>query len=274
MPTVIDPRFVDVDFSQEPQYVFGNRGTGTLGVVGGTYAEAGGVVYPESDWPKIAKLLDDSQSSLDYCVTRLFDQKQEGSCASNALTQIHEIIQCLQFGADKVTHLSAISLYKRVADSADSGSVLSDNVEEVMKNGIVPLDDDANKKRFGSCVMPNTGFKTQFPATWKDVAVEFRIHELLEITTLAELVSAQFSGHPVYVGREGHSIVYVKPHYDGGILYNGYVNSYSEQWGQALGNFKSGFGFDTRRQMQKSVDAGAYAVRSIRIPSFLSGAFK
>lgn len=255
----IDPRFIDVDFPSEPQYVAGYLPLRAFDVeMLASYADEA-PVYPESEWQGLASALDAAGGGCDSLVTRIYDQKQEGSCVANATSQSHEIVQCAQFGKDRVVHLSAMSLYKRIGSSPQSGAVVSDGLKEMSERGILPLDDEANKQRFKH-TMPNTGWSTPFPSGWEETAKQFKAHEFLTVRKVEELVSALFNQHPVVVGRQGHSICYCRPAYKDGKLVVKYANSWGS-WGD------QGFGYDTLSQIRQSAD-WAFSVRSVTVPGF------
>ena len=260
-----DPRYVDVDFLKEPRYVFGDK-TGPDFARGYAAYEDSTPDIPESQWPGLAEKLEHENAGMENLITRIFNQKQEGSCVGNATTQQNEIEQAVQFGKDRVVQLSAISLYKRIGSGPMSGANVSDALNEVTARGILPLDTPANRARFGDHVMPHTGFYTPFPAGWEKTAALFKGGEYSVVRSVAGLITALFNGHPVVVGRAGHSICYVRPVFKNGSLSVIYANSWSEDWGMGLGGFKGGFGVDSL-SMIRSAAGWAFAMRSIVVPN-------
>ncbi len=258
----MDPRFVDVDFPSDPNYKFGAKPDKPAHGKFGAYGDNAPVIA-ESQWKDLAASIE-KEGGIEWLVTRIFNQGPEGSCVSDATSQCNEVVQCKQFGPDKVVHLSAISLYKRIGSSPNSGSSCDDALDEMSKTGILPLNDTANVARFKH-TMPNTGFYEKFPAGWESTAANFRSLEWFICESRAELISALFNGHPVVVGRAGHSICYTKPVYLDGSLYVAYVNSWGE-WGDGLGRFSYGFGYDSERMISQSSD-WAFALRSVTTPT-------
>ncbi len=250
-----DPRFIDVDFPTQPQFTFGDLGPAAFGKRCQSYGDAVPVI-PQSQWPELADLAAKAGGGASQLVTRIYDQKNEGSCVANACSQAHEIVQATQVGKANVVHLSAISLYKRIGSSPNSGAMVSDGLEEMAERGILPLDDDANRAKFGAAVMPNTGFRTAYPANWEATAKLFRATEWFVVDTLEELITALFNQHPVVVGRSGHSICYCDPVYQSGSLLVKYANSWHESWGE------NGFGYDSLRMIRSSA-SWAFALRSV-----------
>lgn len=251
-------KFVDVDLAVEARRL--GMGTGDLGrrAFDGVCKWYGDTteIIPQSKWPEVAKQQENKE--LSKLVTRIYDQKSEGACVANACSQAHEIIQALQFGRDAVTPLSAISLYKRIGRSAQSGAMVSDGLEEMAERGVLPLDTPANRAKFGDKVMPNTGFRTAYPDGWQEVAKRFAAHEWYIVDQVDELITALFNHHPVVVGRSGHSICYCDPVYRDGSLVVRYANSWGN-WGD------QGFGYDSMRLIRSSA-SWAFALRSVTIP--------
>jgi hypothetical protein len=252
---MIDKDLIDVDFADHREFVFGDLGRRAFEPRFQSYADVVPVI-PESQWPEEAEKIKAAGGGCSALVTRIYDQKSEGSCVANACSQAHEIVQAKQFGRENVVHLSAISLYKRIGRSAQSGAMVSDGLDEMAERGVLPLDTPENRAKFGAAVMPNTGFRTAYPAGWEAVAAKFAAHEWFIVDTVAELITALIHHHPVVVGRSGHSIVYVDPVYDSGQLLVKYPNSWSENWGE------NGYGYDSLRMIRSSA-SWAFALRSV-----------
>lgn len=250
-----NPSFIDVDFQRDPRYVFGDLGRSAFGAGLPKYADAVPLI-PKADWPDLIAKMDAEGGGADKLVTRIYDQQNEGSCVANACSQANEIVQALQFGTANVVHLSAMSLYKRIGSSPNSGAMVSDGLDEMSSRGVLPLDNEANRARFGSCVMPNTGWREKFPDNWEATAKLFRAHEWFVVENVGELMTALLNQHPVVVGRSGHSICYVRPMKDGTVKY---ANSWGD-WGD------EGFGYDSER-MIRSAASWAFALRSVTVPS-------
>lgn len=255
----INPQFLDVDFSRDPLFQGGFNGMGdSTGQL--SYADAGLPIIPEGQWDAYMDRQQAEKSSADYLVTRIYNQMQEGSCVANATSQSHEVCQAKQFGKDKVVHLSAISLYKRIGSSPGSGAMCVDGINEMKKDGILPLDNEDNRAKYGGAVMPNTGFYGKYPDNWKETAKRFRALETYTIRGLNELVTCLLLNMPVVVGRQGHSICYLRAFKKSGSLFVLYVNSWGD-WGQAGGTFDKGFGVDSIGTVRQSAQE-AFAVRS------------
>ncbi len=251
----IDDRWLDIDFSKQPEFTFGCGGPGNLDLFG-NYEDA---VPTLSDSEIMAAVEKETAEGggADRLVSRIYDQGREGSCVANACCQSHEIIQALQYGKENVVHLSAISLYKRIGRSPGSGAMVSDGLKELSTRGALPLDNAENREKYGDKVMPNTGFYTAYPADWENTASRLTLLETYVVRTVAGLKTALVLGHPVVVGREGHSIVLSRLMLRNGRLVAKYPNSWHERWGD------NGFGYDSEAQIRKSA-SWAFAVRAVR----------
>lgn len=260
----IDDKYIDVDFEKEPAFVFGDLGVSFEANYGASYEDRYGVMS-DAEIEAAIEAIDAAGGGIDQLVTRIYDQKQEGSCVANATSQAHECCQARQFGKDRVVHLSAMSLYQRIARSAQSGAMVSDGWAEMKARGILPLDNEANRARFGNLVMPNTGWGTKRPAGWEAVAAQFAGLEATIIKSVAGIFTALCNQDPVVVGRQGHSICYVRPMKRSGKRMVAYANSWGS-WGSPLGDQPSGFGFDTANQISQSA-GWAFALRSVTVPA-------
>jgi hypothetical protein len=191
----------------------------------------------------------------------VLDQGNEGSCVVNAGAQAHMICQAKAIGLDRVVQMSAISLYKQIGSSPNSGAMVEDCIDRLADTGFLPLDTPENRARFGSHVMPPRGFHTRWPDGWKTTAAKFAGLEGFACDSVNEMVSALLRGMPVQVGRAGHSITYLEPTYEDGSLAIDYVNSWGD-WGFAKGSQSSGFGRDTSRLYRESAD-WCYAFQAV-----------
>lgn len=260
----IDDRYVDVDFTKEEPYVFGDLGG---------LAFAGRLPVFEDNFPLLSEAEIDAaieaKMAADLCgadyVTRIMNQGQEGSCVGNMLAQALECLQAKQYGKDAVIPISAISLYKQIGRSPSSGATIPDGWEAVTIVGGLPLDTPENRARFGDQVMPHTGFRTPYPNNWRDTAKLLRVGEGYVIRSERAYWTALCKDWFVGVGREGHSVLQTDPLRYRGSRASRYANSWRESWGLAYKGFSGGFGIDTARQIRQSAN-WAIAFRSIKAP--------
>jgi hypothetical protein len=255
----INDEYVDVDFSKHPQFVPGFNGYGS-GERFGDYGATNLVLTRKQIEAEAEKIAAEDTGNANLIVEVKY-QRNEGSCVGNASTQGLQAIQARRLGKDQVTLLSAIATYKQIGRSPNSGAMVDDSMEALQYVGTLPLDTPANREKYGGQVMPATGFYTKFPAGWQQTAKQFRLGEVLVVRSFEALLSAMLCGHPVVVGREGHSILYLDVIVRNDRLYALYVNSWG-QWGQGAGDFSYGFGLDSESQIKKSA-GWAYAMRSM-----------
>lgn len=259
-----DAAFVDFDFRVVPEWRRGDLGPRPGGALYGfgTYENAVPPI-PSSQWPELVRAMEADGGGAVRLVTRIYDQDGEGSCVANATCQAHEIVQARTVGKHRVIPLSAISLYKRIGRSPNSGSMLDDALDELSRRGALPLNTEENRHRFVA-TMPNVGFYTKWPERWEDVARQFRCQETYVVRTLEGLVTALLRQEPVVVGRSGHSICYCGLTYKDGQLYAIYANSWG-RWGFGAGDFQYGFGADSMRMMRASA-GWAFVIRTVYTP--------
>jgi len=216
-------------------------------------------VIDRTDWLQVYQ---DYAPTLRPDVAKIKNQRQEGSCTSNAATQGREIIGNRQLGKAYWVELSPISVYKRVARSANSGSTVNDNVDEMRERGALPTHAEKPKLvKMGldqNHTMPETGFSTPLPSGWQETAKHFRIDEYFDVASFEGFMTALLLGFAVHYGRAGHSIVADAPVYTNGRWGVEYANSWAMTWGD------KGFGIDSESYISGSIRSyGAYAYRTI-----------
>lgn len=257
----IPNEFVDVDFTRQPQFVFGDVGSSAFRGMACFEDRFGDQIIPQEQWPALIDKLDADNSGMENLVVEVKNQKNEGSCVGNMATQGMQVLDALEHGKQNAVVLSAISCYKQIGSSPNSGAMVSDALEALTEVGVMPLDTPTNREKFGTAVMPATGFYSQWPADWKLTAKKFRLHESFVIRTVDGLMTSLFKGWPVGVGRQGHSILYVRPAKRNGSIGVVYVNSWGD-WGFSAGDFQSGFGFDSMSLVRQSA-SWAFCFRSL-----------
>ena len=264
----VNPTFIDCNFPSQPRFTFGCQPPNQLKEFCSGLRAYEDVEPPiaSSQWIEIAKETLAQKAGAEWLVSRIYDQSQEGSCVANMKSQQCEVQQALQWGLDRVVHMSAISLYKRIGSSAQSGAYVEDSTVEAYKRGILPLDTPENRAVYGNAVMPNTGWRTPFPADWEQTAAMFCDDEQFVVRTYAGLVSALLRNRTVGIGRAGHSILYCGcPQFTTNSVNSikvPYPNSWSLDWGVALGAMSGGFGFDTYNYIRQAAGYGI-VVRSL-----------
>ncbi len=244
--------FVDVDFTLHPKYVAGYiaKARHLYGLARGRFEDSFDVI-PQSQWQGLCEELKASKGGNSRLVTRIYNQGNEGSCVGNAGCQGLEVLQARAVGKRRVIPISAMSLYKQIGSSPNSGASVEDGVDRLGDTGVLPLDTPENRKLFKH-VMSATGFSQRWPDGWKETAKLFAGLEGFACRSVAEMVSALFRGMVVWVGRAGHSILYCDPVWDSQLFID-YANSWG-QWGFAKGSQPYGFGRDSARYFNESAD--------------------
>ena len=150
-------------------------------------------LVPEGQWDALA-----SQITLRPYVKTVLDQGQVGSCAAESSTQALMIAREMA-GLPHVP-LNPYSVYHTTSGDTDHGSNIDDNLEHLMIYGACP-----------ESVWPRSkGWRAEPSAEAKAAALEFRIAEFFDISTIEEFVSALLRGFPVVWGANGHAICAVQ----------------------------------------------------------------
>lgn len=246
--------FIDVDFPNDPHYVPGYTRHGksvyrtcAKRAFGDSFA-----VLNEADRRDAANEMAKAGGGLSRLIYTILNQLQEGSCVGNMGAQALMVLIAKLLGKDRAPLMSAISLYKQIGSSSNSGASVEDCIDRMSDTGLLPLDTPENRKLFKH-VMPATGFRTAYPTGWKDTASIFANVEGFWCDNVAEMETALAIGMCVGVGRAGHSILYLEPIYEGLTKFFDYVNSWG-QWGFGKGDFSYGFGRDSSRLFNESAD--------------------
>jgi hypothetical protein len=247
---MIDPRLVNVE-TPPPECGMGCQvRRDCLGSRSDVFEDAIRQV-PQSQWDEMAAQMGNADKLVPYTL----DQGREGSCVGNGSSWGFDFCQSLQVGPSRIVRTSPMSLYKRIGQTASSGAVIGDALEELRTRGILPLDTPENRAAFAH-VHPATGFARPLPAGWEETAASFRLEEYWEIATTAGMVSALLTGYAVVYGRSGHCICGVRPVLERGVWYVRYKNSWGE-WGD------NGFGYDTLSFLERQNKYGWYALRTV-----------
>ena len=131
---------------------------------------------------------------LRSCVTTIKDQDGVGTCATESTTQAVEIVR--RFEGQEYVELNPWSIYWYTSGGRDSGSSIDDNLAYVREKGICP-----------ESLWPRSkGWKSRPSAEAMEAALQYRIDEFYDVTTIAEAGTALLLGFPVVFGWQGHSL--------------------------------------------------------------------
>lgn len=265
-------RWLDLDLDAEARKVGKLTGckprTSSLGaerpILEDKYADE---VIPYEKLPEIISQKDFEASWLAEMITRIFDQDGEGACVSDAIMGCHEVVQCKEVGPARVVHMSAMSVYHWVARSAQSGSNLDENLDQIKTVGALPLDNAENKLVYKH-YHPNIGFNTKFMDEWEETAGLFKDLEDLDIRGPEGFWTAVCKGWPVMFARDGHCIfcpklIWSVPKKQ---LIIPYCNSWHISWGDRVNEIlEGGMGYDSYGKMQNYAN-GSIAFRQVKTP--------
>ena len=192
-------------------------------------------VIPVREW---SDLLGDV--SLRPCVSKIKNQGNVGSCASEAVSQSVEIIRCAQ--GQEWVELNPWSVYWSVSGGRDQGSSIDENLVYVRANGVCP-----------ESIWPRSkGWKTKPSAAALEAAKLYRIDEFFDITSIEELGTALLKGFCVQFGWNGHSVVMVE-------LLDTQTALYCNSWSESFGDQ----GFGTIKLSSVNFSYGAFCTRSV-----------
>lgn len=191
-----------------------------------------------ADWARLAK----DNLQMKPFVKVILDQNGYGSCATESTTGA--VMACRAFAGLPHVLLNPLSIYSTTSGGRDSGSSIDVNLDFAQKYGICP-----------ELAWPRSnGWRTKPTADAMKAALDFRIEEVYDISTIEEMVSALLTGFCVVYGANGHSVLKVQ-HLDETQGLD--ANSWATTWGD------KGFGVWAKYRAINWA-YGAFAVRSVR----------
>jgi hypothetical protein len=196
---------------------------------------------PRSEW---------QECSLRHKVWEICNQANQNSCCPTATRGAVQIVR-ETMGLRRIS-LSQGSLYSQISGGRDQGANIMDALEAMMDVGICP----------DSVIDQYDWQGRDYPANWKEEAKKYRILEAWDCPSFDEMISAVQKSIPVvfgvnWSGGGGHAICCVG-YKDGKAEI---LNSWDKDWGDG------GYGFLTESQCRAITSFGAFAIRSVTIPS-------
>ncbi|HOV61668.1 MAG TPA: C1 family peptidase [Candidatus Hydrogenedentes bacterium] len=153
-----------------------------------------GAVYPilgsDPARPEIRLIPRDEWAEIDlsHLVPEVLDQDGTNACNAFAAVQTLHVLR-FEAGLPHVP-LSPGNLYGRINGGVDGGSVLSDAIQALEKEGVCT-----------AATVPELQWRQRsWPATWKEEAKKFRILEAFDCPSFDHLASAILLGFPVNLG--------------------------------------------------------------------------
>jgi hypothetical protein len=224
-------------------------------------------IIPRGEWDGLVE----NDVSVEELVEKIKNQRNEGTCASNATGQCGEIITNLTYGEQFWIELSPIAVYRWIAGGPNTGSTISGNLRQYRDVGFLPVDTPRNRQILELAglnpnhVLKETGYYQQFPSGWKETARHFQADEWMEISNFEGMATASLLDFPICYGRSGHAICGVKLVKRNGQWHIKYANSWGN-WGSSGGKFSYGFGYDSESFISRAIRSyGAWALRSIKM---------
>lgn len=146
-------------------------------------------LVPKGEWDELA-----AKITLRPHVKNPLDQNGDGSCASESSTG--GTLICRAFSGLPYVLLNPLFVYGRVNGGRDNGSSIDENLAFIRDRGIA-----------SEAVWPRSrGWRAEpSPEAMAD-ALNYRIVEFYDISSVEEMVSALLTGFPVIFGANGHAI--------------------------------------------------------------------
>lgn len=278
MPVKIDTRFVDVDIIAEAKKA--NRKLGDTSIVTNElfaaakdFSDSIQKEIPRNEWKDMCEAEEANGGSVqEKCTLLVHDQNGDPSCVSNAMVGMHEELQIKQFGIDRATKLSPMSLYFYLG-SRSSGSSIDGNVKRCSSIGALPLTGEKKPDGTPFAHTKNHNGYSKNPDGFETTAADFRIDasEMYKITELGQFVTALLTGWSVIYARDGHSILAKRwVLTEGGVFMLEYLNSWGI-WGAEMDGAKhlgKCCGLDSEKKVARA--AYGYAARKIIYPSYIT----
>jgi hypothetical protein len=201
-------------------------------------------ILPRSEW---------SECSIRHKVWTVIDQNPQNSCCPSATAGAAMILR--EIAGQKRIVLSQGSLYGQINGGRDGGANIEDALEAMMQTGICPA----------SQIGPKDWQGRDWPSDWKATAKKVRILEAFDCPTFDAVASAVLRSMPVvfgvFWGTGGHAITAVGLKKIPNSWNLEFLNSWGAEWGDA------GFGFLPESKCGGIKSFGAFAIRSVTIPS-------
>jgi hypothetical protein len=198
-------------------------------------------IVPRADWAAFAAKIGGGEG-MEPFVKVVLDQDGAGSCATESTTG--GVMVGRQFAGLPFVLLNPWFIYHMTSGGRDQGSSIDENLAFVRENGIAP-----------ESVWPRSkGWRATPSDEAKEAALDYRIEEFYDVSTIDEMVSCLLQGFPVVYGSNGHSVLKLR-HLDENQGED--LNSWAETWG------RKGFGvWATYRAVNWAY--GAFAIRTVR----------
>ena len=201
-------------------------------------------IIPRASW---------QECSIRHKVWTVVDQNPQNSCCPSATTGATMILR--EIAGEARIILSQGSLYGQINGGRDAGAGIEAALEAMMKVGICPV----------SMIDGHDWQGRDWPSDWKTAAKKTRILEAFDCPNFDAVASAVQHRIPVvfgvYWGSGGHAICAVGLKQISGVWNLEFLNSWGASWGD------NGLGYLTESQCSGIKSFGAFAIRSVTVPS-------
>lgn len=264
--------YVDADFSQEAsrcKKLLGDISEPPkLGSICPIFEERfRDYVVRKSEWKD---LYEELQPKYSKRKVYQYDQKNEGTCTSNATAGAYAYTWAKQFGKDTVITPSPPTMYFYCANGPNTGSTTSCNLKRIRDHGCLPIAMERNRdvmRRLGLdpnhvCDAVGWNKPRSLPReAMEETAKNFRLDEFYEISSIEGFFGALFHGFSIMYGRAGHAIHGTDVVLRNNTWYCKYDNSWGN-WGE------NGFGFDSESYLSRTGGfRWAYAFQTLVVPN-------
>jgi hypothetical protein len=234
----LDTRYIDADLSVTPDGIADNPGLiegpePAVELFGDVFPK---LMVPRSEW---AERCDRTEAKRRATTRHIYSQGRTSACVGFGVAQAVETTGTRRYGAKHAVQLAGMDVYKRIGNTLMSGAMISDGMEAVADDGVLPLDTPENRDRYpATCGLLDYSIRT--PPNAAPVRQLFRVTRWARCKGADEVMSALLAGFTGVVGRSRHCVPYCYPVHDGGSFYAAYANSWGD-WGD------DGWGYDSQR---------------------------
>ncbi len=261
--SIIDPKFIDVDYPADG-LIHDPVGEATFGEEFPDSLLIGGGKFTDSQFIAACRELIEENKKLGLSgrnfVRPLNNQRPESSCVYNATEAVWRGTWNQIYGNAWEIKLSPMSGYCQATRRAGSGSTMWGALLFMQETGLLPEDNEKNKKLFKHTFHQNSPFvqRERLPSGCQQTSRHFRFREWLKISNGQQYMSAIIK-HRYFIcmGRKGHSMAAIDGAWDNG-LYAAICDSYGDRG-------DNGYVYDSWRTVCNAT-GGAWAGRDPYLP--------
>lgn len=262
--SIINPAWIDMQFTADG-YIHDPEGEAMFGEDFPDHLLIGEGKLTDSQFVNACREIIEENRKLGIrgrnYVRPLNNQAPESSCVYNATEAAWRGTWNQVWGNEWEIKASPMSGYCHATRSRRSGSTMWGALLHMQEIGLLPEDNEKNRKLFKHLCHQNTPFiqRERLPEGYRTTARHIRVREWLKITSGQAYMSAIVKHrYFVVMGRSSHSMVAIDGAWDNG-LFAEICDSYGPQRGDG------GYVYDSWRTVCRST-GGAWACRDIYLP--------